>query len=157
MGSNLKFICWGLPWLLFFWRRWASSCHFRLTWTFFLGCNGHIDVGLLSDHRLCDSLSFHRFHGEICKLFELQVSHTMGMKHVISQLSHRVTHVKKYQCANFLFHNSDTTLCVSCFLLSYAGLVLCIVWTPASLSCSPTLRLNGTIELSPSVRTITSG
>ena len=26
----------------------------------------HIDVAFLSDRRLCDSLSFHRFHGEIC-------------------------------------------------------------------------------------------
>ena len=42
-------------------------------------------------------------------------------------------------------------------LLSYAGLVLCIVLTPASLSFSPTLRLDATIELSPSVRMITSG
>ena len=42
-------------------------------------------------------------------------------------------------------------------LLSYAGLVFCIVLTPASLSFSPTLLVNATIELSLSVRLVTSG
>ena len=50
-----------------------------------------------------------------------------------------------YQRPRFLFHNSDTTRPGD--LLSYAGLVLCIVLTIASLSFSPTLRLNATIEL----------
>ena len=62
---------------------------------------------------------------------------------MISQLSHHVTHVQ----------NLSTTPLSACpgDLLSYAGIVLCIVLTPASLSFSPTLRLNATIELSPSV------
>ena len=47
-----------------------------------------------NDHRLCDILSFHRFHDEICKLFELQILHTMEVKHVISHLLHRAIHVQ---------------------------------------------------------------
>ena len=77
-------------------------CHFASTWTFLLEGLGkirfqtkaHIGVAFSNDRRLCDSLSFHRFHTEICVFLELQILHTMGVKHVISQLSHRVTHVQ---------------------------------------------------------------
>ena len=82
-----------------------SSCHFASTWTFLLDSSGQntffqtkarIDVAFSNDRRLCDSLSFHRFHGEICHLFELLILHTMEVKHVISQLLHRAIHVLNF-------------------------------------------------------------
>ena len=76
------------------WPRKIPSCHQSgsFSWTApsrtpFL-TKGHIDVGLLSDQELCDSLSFHRFRDVIWRLFEQQISRIMGVKHVISQLLH---------------------------------------------------------------------
>ena len=92
------------------------SCHFASTWIFFPDnsrflIKGHIDVGLLSGHRLRDSLSFFRFHDVILRLLELQISRTMGVEHVtVISCNSRVAD----QRANFCFQNSDHTLCVSC-------------------------------------------
>ena len=57
---------------------------------------------------------FHRFHGEICAIFELQILHTTGVRHVIPNCHTVQFSCITYQRANFVFHNSDTTLCVSC-------------------------------------------
>ena len=101
----------------------------------------HIDLTFSSVRRLCDGPSFHRFHGEICATFELQqILHTTEVRHVIPNC-----HTVHFSCKM-----TPLTACLA-DLLSYAGLVLCIVLTPSSLSISPTHRLNGTIELSPSV------
>ena len=85
-----------------------------------------------------------------------KILHTMEVKHVISRLSHHATQVQNMStCELSLSQLSPLSACPA-DLLAYVGLVLYIVSTPASLSFSPTLRLNATIELSPTVRMITS-
>ena len=82
----------------------------------------------------------------------------MELKHVISQLLLRaILRAKHVAVRTFSFTILMPPSACRAHLLSYAGLELCIVSTLASLSFSPTLRLNATIELSPSVRVITSG
>ena len=88
-----------------------------------------IDVAFLSDRRLCDSLSFQRFH-------ELQTLHIMGVKHVISQLTPRNSRAKHINVRTLSFTLLTPLSACPADLLSYAGLVLCIVLTPASLRVS---------------------
>ena len=118
----------------------------------------HIDVAFSNDHRLCDSLSFHGFHGEICSLFEQQNLTQNGSETcdfpIVTPCISRAKHIN---VRTFSFTILMPLSACPADLLSYAGLALCIVLTPASLSVEPTLRLNATIELSPSVRTITLG
>ena len=83
-------------------------------------------------------------------------SYTTEPKHVISLLLHGATHVQNKSTFGLSFTILMPLSACPADVLSYAGLVLFIVRLPASLNYSPTLQLNATIGLPPSVRMITS-